>query len=179
MFYNIDGDGDSTWGTQPDSFYNGGRFFGCLMGDCDESDVEDDLVCVQCEDGSEPDGRSSTCVQCATGYAGVGGWCGQCLDGQEASPDNMSCMSCNAGRAGTGGECGQCDDGSEPAFNLQSCQPCRAGSAGTRGTCDLTCAVGTAPNSARTLKEAPQAAMSHAVLLSRLVYRRLIADVGL
>ena len=54
MFYNIDGDSDNTWGTQQESFYNGGRFFGCLLGDeYDESDSGDDVVCLPCEDSDD------------------------------------------------------------------------------------------------------------------------------
>jgi hypothetical protein len=49
-FYHIDGVGsDATWGTQNESFYNGGRFFGCLMEDFDGSDSEGDVACGLCE----------------------------------------------------------------------------------------------------------------------------------
>jgi len=49
-FYNIDGDGsDATWGTQNESLYNGGRFFGRLMEDFDGSDSEGDVACCLCE----------------------------------------------------------------------------------------------------------------------------------
>ena len=64
--YNIDGEGgDSSWGaekpawgSQPDSWYNGGRFFGCLLGDgdCSEDSEGDDIeMCGMCDDEDSED----------------------------------------------------------------------------------------------------------------------------
>ena len=39
MMYNIDGDLSNSWGWDDPSIYNGGRFFGCFIGD--DSDNED------------------------------------------------------------------------------------------------------------------------------------------
>ena len=53
MFFNVDGEQEQPWGQQPESFYNGGQFFGCLLGDCgcgvESEPDEDDLVCLPCD----------------------------------------------------------------------------------------------------------------------------------
>ena len=54
MLFNVDGEYEQPWGQQPEAFYNGGQFFGCLLGcDDDESDMDDDLVCLPCDRDDE------------------------------------------------------------------------------------------------------------------------------
>jgi hypothetical protein len=103
------------------------------------SDAIGATLCANCVDGKSPNSDRTGCVDCAVGFAGVGGLCTQCLpgrfsdaigatlcadcvDGKSPNSDRTGCVDCADGFAGVGGLCTQCAAGWYPTASRTRCR---------------------------------------------------------